>query len=106
MIATRLAVSIAASSALIGAAASPLAQPPQGKIPYDRVCKVCHGEEGKGDAGPRLVPFEHDADEVLAIVREGTGQMPPIAVARVSDEEVAAIVSYLRSLTPRPPDGK
>ena len=25
---------------------------------YDRVCHVCHGPEGRGDAAPRLVPFK------------------------------------------------
>lgn len=79
-------------------------EPPAGKTAYDRNCRVCHGEDGKGDAGPRLVPFEHDVDEVVAIVREGLGQMPPIAATRVSDEEIAAVVAYLTALTPPPAD--
>lgn len=90
-------------SALLGLALlyqPTMAQTPDpGKVAYDRVCRVCHGENGKGDAGPRLVPFDHDADEVIAIVREGTGQMPPIAETRVSDSEIRSIVAYLTSLT-------
>lgn len=70
-----------------------------GQEQYDRVCKACHGPEARGDAGPRLVPFSRGADEVLAIVREGLGQMPPISVRELSDEEVARVVEYLTALS-------
>ena len=76
--------------------------PHPGQAPYDRVCKVCHGEEGKGNAGPALVPFEMDDDALLARVREGGGEMPPISGNRVSDEEVKQIGAYLRSLSVAP----
>src|SRR5258708_186510 len=80
-------------------------EPPRGLAPYNRVCSVCHGPNGRGDAAPALVPFEHDLDEVVGIVREGRGQMPPIAASRVSDEEIAVIVEYLRSIeAPHSPD--
>lgn len=69
-----------------------------GKQAFDRVCKVCHGEEGRGGAGPTLVPFDRELDDVMTIVREGTGQMPPISAERVSDQELGSIVSYLKSL--------
>jgi mono/diheme cytochrome c family protein len=36
--------------------------------------------------------------EVLGIVREGTGQMPPISTRELSDEEIARIVEHLRSI--------
>ena len=70
-----------------------------GQVPFDRVCKVCHGPEGRGDVAPRLVPFDRDYEEVLAIVRDGRGEMPPISERRVSDDEVKQIVAYLRSLS-------
>lgn len=73
--------------------------PHPGRAPFDRVCKVCHGAEGQGNAGPRLVPFEMDADELLIRVREGGGEMPPISANRVSDDEVKQIAAYLTSLT-------
>jgi mono/diheme cytochrome c family protein len=75
------------------------AQPP-GQGDYDRVCKACHGPEARGDAGPRLVPFTREYEETLGIVREGSGQMPPIATRELSDEAVAQIVEYLKSLSP------
>src|SRR5579862_2321797 len=76
------------------------ADPPPGRVPYDRVCRVCHGPEGRGDAAPRLVPFTMEYDEVLAKVREGGSEMPPISAQTVSDDEVKQILEYLKSITP------
>ena len=70
-----------------------------GQAAFDRVCKICHGPEARGDAGPRLVPFSREYEELLAIVREGTGQMPPISARQLSDENVAQIATYLKSLS-------
>ena len=70
-----------------------------GQVEFDRVCKVCHGPEARGDAGPRLVPFTREYEETLGIVREGAGQMPPISVRELPDEGVAQIVAYLKSLS-------
>ena len=72
---------IAAVFLLLGIWLSPIAsglppkpEPQEGKAVFDRVCSVCHGREGRGDAGPgpSLVPLEKDFNEVLGIVREGT----------------------------------
>jgi mono/diheme cytochrome c family protein len=82
------------------------AQEDVGKAAFARVCQVCHGSEGRGDAGPSLVPLDKALDEVLAIVREGVGQMPPISAERVSDEDVTRIVAYLKSLKSAQPDAK
>ena len=73
--------------------------PSPGQAAFDRVCKVCHGPEARGDAGPRLVPFSRDDEELLGIVREGTGQMPPISARELSDESIPQIAAYLRSLS-------
>ena len=70
-----------------------------GQVDFDRVCKVCHGPEARGDAGPRLVPFTREYEELLGIVREGAGQMPPISARELPDEGVARIVAYLKSLS-------
>ena len=75
---------------------------PAGKAPYDRVCSVCHGADAHGDAGPGLVPLEHDLDEVMVIVREGRGQMPPVSPERLTDDEIKQIVAYLKSLDAGP----
>src|SRR5438477_2687985 len=75
------------------------AEPDRGKSEFERICSGCHGKEGIGAVGPRLVPFTKSDREVLAIVREGSGQMPAISVTDISDENVAAVAEYLRQLT-------
>jgi alcohol dehydrogenase (cytochrome c) len=40
-----------------------------------------------------------DADYVLAVVREGYGQMPPISSRELADEQIVQIVEYLKSLS-------
>ena len=100
-----IALSLTCALASLPVKSEPLPQQaPPGKAPYNRVCSVCHGMEGRGDAGPgpSLVPFEREYREVLAIVREGTGEMPPIAAERLSDEAVKQIVEYLKSLNTPP----
>ena len=72
--------------------------PPPGKVAFDKVCKTCHGEDARGDAGPRLVPLEIEYDELLAKVREGGGEMPPISTRTLSDDDVKQIFTYLKSL--------
>jgi len=83
-----------------GAAMAGQAEPPPGKVPYDRVCRVCHGEDARGDAGPRLVPLAMEYEELIAKVREGGSEMPPISTTTVSDDEVKQIFAYLKSLSP------
>ena len=70
-----------------------------GQEDFDRVCKTCHGAEARGDAGPRLVPFTREYEELLGIVREGSGQMPPIAARELPDEGVMRIFAYLKHLS-------
>jgi len=84
----------------IHASALPTDDAAAGTKAFERVCQVCHGENAKGGAGPSLVPFDRDVEDVLAIVREGTGEMPPVSAERVSDDDIRAIVAYLKSLTP------
>ena len=69
-----------------------------GQAAFNRVCRACHGEGARGDAGPRLVPFSRGYDELLGIVREGSGQMPPISTRELSDSDVAQVAAYLSSL--------
>jgi mono/diheme cytochrome c family protein len=73
-------------------------EPPPGKVPFERVCAACHGENAKGDQGPSLVPMTLDYDEILAKVRGGGGEMPAITKAKMTDEEVKQVLEYLKSL--------
>ena len=73
------------------------AQQHPGETAYGKVCIICHGPEGAGGLAPTLAPMSYDSDYVLAIVREGYGQMPPISARELSDEEVSQVVEYLRA---------
>ena len=68
-----------------------------GAAAYTQVCQACHGANGRGGGAPALVPMTREPAEVLAIVREGLGQMPPVSTRELSDEDVTRIVDHLRS---------
>jgi quinoprotein glucose dehydrogenase len=79
-------------------AATRQGQSETGAAAFSRVCQPCHGVNGHGGVGPGLVPITLSLTSVLAIVREGTGQMPPISSRELSDEAVARIVEHLRGV--------
>lgn len=85
------------------------AQIAQGRIIYERSCASCHGIDADGtDRGPSFLndvyePSHHADGAFLLAVKVGVpqhhwnfGDMRP--VEGVSDEEVAGIVGYIRSL--------
>jgi mono/diheme cytochrome c family protein len=73
-------------------------EPPPGKVPFERVCAACHGEDAKGDQGPSLVPMTMEYDELLAKVRQGGGEMPAVTKTKMTDDEVKQVLEYLKSL--------
>ena len=82
------------------AAAAAWADDLPGKAAYARVCATCHGDDpGDGNDGPALVPLYRTEQQVLGIVRSGTGKMHPLPESKISDADVAAIVAYLQSLS-------
>ncbi len=86
-----------ASAAVVSIGA---AEDPPGKAAYARVCATCHGDDpGDGGDGPALVPMYRTPQQVLGIVRSGTGKMHPLPESKISDTDVLAIVSYLQMLT-------
>ena len=96
-----LAVCIAAV-VLSPAVSAAAAQDHPGAEPYQRVCQLCHGAGGRGDIAPGLVPLGYDAEYVLAVVREGYSQMPPISTRELTDDEVRQVVGYLDALSGPP----
>jgi mono/diheme cytochrome c family protein len=86
-----------AASPSVGGGAPPAAVQ-DAETAFANVCAACHGAAGAGGLAPSLVPLNRGVDEVLAIVREGNGQMPPMSTREVTDEQVRQIVEYLRSL--------
>ena len=66
-------------------------------------CYQCHGRQGQGSsAGPRLAPAPMPPAAFARYVRQPRGEMPPYTAKVVTDQELADIHAFLRSV-PRPP---
>jgi mono/diheme cytochrome c family protein len=101
VLATTAPVSATAAAAAIEATPAELAL---GQAAYERVCAACHGATGTGGVGPALTG-RSDFDNIIRIVTEGQGEMPPLSGA-LPPEEIDAVVKHvIRTLgvKPRPP---
>jgi mono/diheme cytochrome c family protein len=73
-----------------------------GETIYNNECAACHMEDGSGanEIYPALAqnPFvtADDPEPVIEIVLYGQGAMPSFA-ERLDDEDIAAVVSYIRN---------
>src|SRR5579875_450327 len=65
-------------------------------------CYECHGLAAQGGVGPRLGPDPLPLAFIEKYVRHPTGSMPPYTEKTVSDEDLASIYAFLKSL-PEPP---
>ena len=69
-------------------------------------CYQCHGYVGQGGAaGVRIGPPPISEQAVRNYIRQPSGQMPPYTSKVVSDQDVADIYAYLKSI-PQPPPAK
>jgi mono/diheme cytochrome c family protein len=70
---------------------------PLGHQRFVELCSACHGTQGGGDIGPPLAgnPALQDEQLVITTMLYGRGLMP--AFSLLSDEELAAIASYIRT---------
>jgi len=69
-------------------------------------CYECHGYLGQGSTstgGTRLGPPQIPLSAFVSYVREPTGQMPPYTVKTISNEDLAEIYNFLKSVPPPPP---
>lgn len=60
-------------------------------------CYTCHGYEGHGGMGPRLGSTKFSAEAFVAYVRHPR-RMPAYSAKTISDADLNAIWSYLRSI--------
>ena len=66
-------------------------------------CYACHGYDGHGGAGARLVPMRMTGDRFTAYVRNPrTPQMPTYSTKLLTDAQLADVWAYLKSLPPSP----
>jgi mono/diheme cytochrome c family protein len=97
------------SCSLVGASAAFAFQPAGGNATNGKrlfmtyYCYACHGTEGQGGAGPRLLA-RATADPLIRYVRKPTGgNMPPYTSKVIPDQDLIDIHAYLRSIPPSPP---
>jgi mono/diheme cytochrome c family protein len=76
-----------------------------GKDLYVRYsCYACHGYDGHGGAGARLVPMRMTVERFTAYVHNPR-QMPPYSTKLLSDAQLGDLWAYIKSL-PVSPDAK
>ena len=69
-------------------------------------CYECHGYLGQGSTstgGTRLGPPKIPLSAFVSYVREPGGQMPPYTANVISNEDLAEIYNFLKSVPPPPP---
>lgn len=69
-----------------------------GAAVYEGNCAVCHGDDGEGGEGPRLVGYERleFVSATVGQIIEGGAYMPPFG-PRLDDAEIAAVATYIRN---------
>ena len=73
-----------------------------GKTLYLTYCKGCHGPDMKGGVGPDISirAKRYRNDQVASIIRKGAPPMPSFSF--LSEQQIAAIVGYVRDTTVQP----
>jgi ubiquinol-cytochrome c reductase cytochrome c subunit len=67
-------------------------------------CYACHGTEGQGGRdGARIAPNPPSLATVRSYVRKPSGNMPPYSTRVVTDEELADIWAFLKTIPAPPP---
>ena len=74
------------------------AQTAPGQPIYKDKCSRCHGANGEGDKAPQLVPFKWTYEKTLDRIRHPECEMPAFTESELSDDDVAQIVTYLKTL--------
>ena len=97
------AVSAQTSAAPARTAAVPTGTAQTGKEVFLKYgCYACHGYDGHGGAGARLVPMRMTLQRFTAYVHNPR-QMPPYTLAVLSDQQLADLWAYVKSLPESPP---
>jgi mono/diheme cytochrome c family protein len=66
-------------------------------------CYQCHDHDGHGGAGARLAPNPIPFAQFSRYVRRPSGEMPPYTAKVVSDQDLADIYAFLRTIPAPPP---
>lgn len=106
----RTGLAIVAGTAIFMGAMVQVARAEDGKAIYDKTCKSCHGETGKGDgpAGKAMKPGDFattakgksDAD-LIAVIKGGNssgGKKHQNFGAKLNDEQLKAVAQHVKDL--------
>jgi mono/diheme cytochrome c family protein len=69
-----------------------------GKKLFAANCVSCHGENGAGGFGPKLIGTALPADKITKTVENGVSGKMPAYKAKLSAADIAGLVAYVRSL--------
>ena len=74
----------------------------QGELVFEENCVACHGENGKGYIGPALNgsahAWHHPDSLLVSFIRDGiAGTQMPAQRDNLTDEEIDAVISYMKS---------
>lgn len=100
---TDTSTAVPSSTPMVTAPTEQPANMSRGGDVYTQQCAACHGPAGTGGFAPALNSAEfrqtYASDAAIAdLVRAGKGVMPALGAAKLSDEDMADLIAYLRSL--------
>ena len=102
-----LALILTVSTAAGMAAAQSLTAVGDGKQLFGALCENCHGVNGTGDEAPALnrptLTYATDDAALRRIIGDGLPERGMPRVRRMTDDEIAVLATYVRSLGRTPP---
>jgi mono/diheme cytochrome c family protein len=102
----RFLILLTAASVLAAQTPAPAGNAQNGKKIFESYgCYQCHDRDAHGGAGtgPRLAPNPIPFATLQKYVRHPTGDMPPYTAKVVSDQELADIYAFLKTIPAPPP---
>lgn len=64
-------------------------------------CASCHGRDGRGGFGPNLrsgtFNYRFTNERIAQQVRQGSGSMPGFEASRISDQDLAGLIAFIRN---------
>jgi len=65
------------------------------ELSYAQHCLGCHGAKGEGAMGSNIQSLKRTTDQIVAVIANGEGKMPPFR-GHLSDAEMQALAAYIK----------